>query len=541
MKKIVMSILVGMGLCFAAHAVEGTWNTTGNNNWTNPASTVWIDSLMPVNAGDIAHITKNLGANRIITISSPVSGGWVDIGDPDSTHTYTVSGTGSYTFNNNGSAAKLRQNSGSAANTWSVGTVLNDNLSLENLSTAYRFIVSSAISGNRSITVDGGAGVNMDSASTYSGGTTLNSGKLALGSGALGSGTFTINGGSLDSGGGAGAQTLTNSVVINSDFTSDITSTKTLVLNGPITLGTASGISRTINATTNGTGVLGLNGVITAGTTADRLVKTGTGTLLLSGQSTFSGGVVLAEGAIRINNSSTDGAGALGTGTLTISNATTFSSGGPTARTISNKVVVAGNFSMGDTASKAPLTLAGAMDLAGGNRTITIIQTNLGNTIISGVISNGALSVAGALDSGLTLSGENTYADGTTVLSGGKLLGDSNSAFGTGGLTVENGATLILGSGGTAKDYIDNLANLILGGTSVLALNFTGADTVGGISLDGGTSWLVAGTYSAADLDAGGTGTYTGIGSLTVIPEPATIGMLGVGVALVMMLRRRMR
>jgi hypothetical protein len=47
-------------------------------------------------------------------------------------------------------------------------------------------------------------------------------------------------------------------------------------------------------------------------------------------------------------------------------------------------------------------------------------------------------------------------------------------------------------------------------------LNFTGTDTVSGISLDGGTTWLPFGTYDTASLDALGTGTYAGSGSLMV-------------------------
>ena len=157
-----------------------------------------------------------------------------------------------------------------------------------------------------------------------------------------------------------------------------------------------------------------------------------------------------------------------------------------------------------------------------------------------GVIGDGAGQIAVAqisATSALTLSGANTYSGGTTV-SYGTLTGKADSAFGFGDLTVASGARLIL-TNGVSNDYIDDMSGLILGGTATLNLNFTGAaDTIGGLSLDGGTSWLTNGTYNAAELGARGTGVYTGLGSLTVIPEPASALLVGCGAALIGLYRR---
>jgi autotransporter-associated beta strand protein len=132
---------------------------------------------------------------------------------------------------------------------------------------------------------------------------------------------------------------------------------------------------------------------------------------------------------------------------------------------------------------------------------------------ITGVISDNvagttAVNVYGAA---VTLSGANTFAGGTTVLSG-VLTGASSGAFGAGNITVSNGAVLVLQN----SDAIRTGANLVLGTNAALTLAFTGSDKIGRLSLDGGTSWLSNGIYNATALDVLGAGTYTGSGSLDV-------------------------
>ena len=192
------------------------------------------------------------------------------------------------------------------------------------------------------------------------------------------------------------------------------------------------------------------------------------------------------------------------------------------------------------------------MDLAAGTRTITV-NANLG---ISGVISNGSLIAAGTKI--LTLSGANTL-DSMTV-STGTLLVDGDSS-GSGALTVASGATV--GGNGTVSDLVlqdgaqflfDAAATLTANGTSVDLGNLAVASLVGldGAAVANGTYTLIDGTAvfdftsvqnlglaNAADI-GGGKSAYFQQGSLdlVVIPEPATIGMLGLGALLTIMLRR---
>ena len=132
-----------------------------------------------------------------------------------------------------------------------------------------------------------------------------------------------------------------------------------------------------------------------------------------------------------------------------------------------------------------------------------MITQNAGtNTVFSGVISNGGLIKAGA--DPLTLSGNNTYSGGT-IISNGALICTANNSLGASNVTVAGGATLTLG----ATNCINNAATLTLATNSTLNLNFTGADTVGGISRDSGATWLPSGTYNATALGATGTGSLT--------------------------------
>jgi autotransporter-associated beta strand protein len=300
---------------------------------------------------------------------------------------------------------------------------------------------------------------------------------------------------------------------------------------------------------------LTLNGIIsnTNTTSASGItLKTGTGaggTLTLAGNNTYHGLTTVEKGtlvAAHNNALGTTEEGTLvwNTGTLGLSNSITVAESITLAGGIlknfsgSNTLTGAINVTNQLTASINVLTgtqlrlAGGSVDVSTqalafspeGTGTLTVDEVIFG----SGVVTKSGTGTA-------TFSVANTYGGGTTV-SMGTLIGAANGCFGTNGMQVADAATLILQSANT----LDDLANLILGSTSSLTMDFTGSDTVAGISLDGGTNWLSAGTYDASALSGLGFGTYGGTGSLTVIPEPATIGMLGLG-ALITIILRRMR
>jgi autotransporter-associated beta strand protein len=264
------------------------------------------------------------------------------------------------------------------------------------------------------------------------------------------------------------------------------------------------GVNQSSAATYDAGKIIWINGALSG---SGKITKTGGSVLILNANNSgFSGGITHSAGVISVGN-----ANALGTGVLTLNGGKLNAYS--TDQTIANDIVVTASSTLEAVNTTRDLTLTGAISGSG-----AITKVNAGT---------------------VTLSFDNAYSGGTTV-SAGTMVGSVDGAFGVGDVTVANGATLVLGVGTSSQDYIDNLADLVLGNTSVLTLNFTGTDTVGSLSLDGGLTFLSPGTYNAADLDAAGLGTYTGVGSLTVIPEPATLGMLGLG-ALITILVRRMR
>ncbi|MFA6172109.1 MAG: glycosyl hydrolase family 28-related protein [Kiritimatiellales bacterium] len=231
------------------------------------------------------------------------------------------------------------------------------------------------------------------------------------------------------------------------------------------------------------------------------LIKNGPGQWTLSGNNTFSGGLTFNQGTIRYYGTGT----ALGRGTVFIGDGTAFYHANNSITVITNPMAANGNFTITGSASTTNTQWGGTMDLNAGARTITVSV----DAVVASIISNGGLIKSGTKI--LTLSGANSYAGGTTV-SAGTLLANSDDALGAGGVTVADGAALILQTNAAISDQ----AALVAGTNAVLTLDFTGLETVGALSLDGGTTWLTNGTYDAAALGALGTGTYTGGGSLAV-------------------------
>ncbi len=149
---------------------------------------------------------------------------------------------------------------------------------------------------------------------TYSGGTTVTAGVIAVDrdsigtpgsptSGAFGTGTLVINGGQMRAGTTAD-RTVGNAVTLSGNTTFYTTaSEKSLIFSGPVTL---SGASRTITSTL-GTTVAGksavFSGAIGDGGNVLGLVKAGAGNLTLAGTNTYTGGTTVSEGTLILSGS----------------------------------------------------------------------------------------------------------------------------------------------------------------------------------------------------------------------------------------------
>ena len=264
-------------------------------------------------------------------------------------------------------------------------------------------------------------------------------------------------------------------------------------------LGTSGNInvdnSSTLSAST---GRINLQSAVSETGGARSITKTGAGNLTLEGNNTFSGGVTISAGSVGYASKT-----AFGTGTITMNQGTSIgqmATIGTTDddRTLANGLVINGDVGFGD--GSRSTYLAGGISLGGAERNITLYNS----TYFKGVVSNGGLSTdaSGSTTRTLYLSGDNTYAAGTRVKSGGLVvLNTAGSGTGSGDVTVDSGAT-VSGSGNIAGTVRG--AGLVTAGTTITStssalLQVGQLDTTSGMSFafEGtSTSLLNSGAYN---------------------------------------------
>jgi autotransporter-associated beta strand protein len=394
-----------------------------------------------------------------------------------------------------------------------------------------------------SLTKFGPGSFALSGSNTYSGGTTLSAGILALNnSSAIGTGAFTISGGTIDNTSGAAIALSTNNAQSwNANFT--FVGTDDLNLGtGPVTMGA----TRTI---TLDAGNLTVGGNIAGG--ASTLNITGAGRLILSGTNTFasvniadaSGGTsivraassgALGSGSVILNGAGTDGALEL-SGGITISNAITLwgrASGAVGIESVSGNNTLSGAISINtggsfytiQSDSGAGLTLSSPTlwgSTPSGSRVVNLQGGGVGR--ISGSIGNGSgvVSINEISSGAWALSGANTFSGGTTLTSGTLDLNNA-AAAGSGTLTVDGGT---LDNTSASSITLNNNpqiwnGNFIFGGTNPLDLG-SGAVALGAnlqLTVAAGTlreDGIVSGTYGLTKTGAGtfmltGASTFSG-------------------------------
>ena len=191
--------------------------------------------------------------------------------------------------------------------------------------------------------------------------------------------------------------------------------------------------------------------------------------------------------------------------------------GGGTLTWGSNSFVPDGSsLIFGSSTATDDVTFANKINLAGGNRSILVAANddNTDRAILTGVISNGALTVGDATHDGiLALTAANTYAGGTTIANGTLALKNTASLNANGAMAIASPGVFDISQ--TGDQAIGNLsgdgtANL---GDNTLTINqagntaFSGAINDGGIG--GGTGASVTKT-GAGTLTLSGANTYTG-------------------------------
>ncbi|WP_433741522.1 autotransporter-associated beta strand repeat-containing protein [Pseudomonas putida] len=571
---------MALSLCGSAQAATLTWSPTGQNsggtgNW-DLSSSSWYNGTvtLPWNnlAGDSAQFA---GIPGTVSIVSPIT-----VQDLlFAVDGYTLQGG---TLNAASSTMGIKASSGTTAT------------------------INSVIAGAARVDVNGAGTIVLGGVNTYTGGTRVtNNGTLrvsqdsnlgaAAGSLALGDnttrGTLAINGGSFSStrtvtlglvGGAidvASGTTATFGGVISGSGPFTFSGDGTLVLTAANTYTGATTISSGTLQVGNGgaTGVLGGAAVTNNGTLAFNrnnavtyggvisgtggLTQIGTGTTILTGDNTYTGGTTINAGKLQIGNGGATGsivgnvinngelifsrnntytyAGVIsGTGAVQQNGGTTVLSGANTytGETIirSGFLQVASDGNLG--ASSSRLHFVGNSNFRASSAFTTarevVVDSGVNGYVGSAADTapltlSGVVSGAGRIgvDSGLVfLTGNNTYTGGTNIWGGTLAVSsDSNLGAASGAVNFVNGGVLrLLNDFGTAR-------NIVLSGNGFIeAYNGSTVTLNGTISGGGYLAMRGAGTPGGTVV-LNGTNTYTGVtylqgGIRTLVSNAASLG-----------------
>ena len=420
--------------------------------------------------------------------------------------TATVSATGSAKFIANalqitgnttfGGATDMTFNTGTTLTGSRTVTVNNANVILNGIVSGTGFALSKSgagtltLGGTSSNTFSGGANVN-DGVLLLSKSATINafSGSLVIGdgSGASRSAIARLNqinqipdasGVTLASDGMLDLQTFTDTVASITANGGVITSTGggRLDLGGNITVNGTGSLATLIEAAlglnasrtflVNDNSVLGdadltISGLISNGSAASGLTKTGLGTLLLNGANTFSGGTTLLNGTVLMDSSSTGSItnGPLGTGTILLGDTTGSNSAALLFSTTSGRSI------------SNPITVRAG---SSGTRTIGAMNTSGVSTYSSAITLNASALLSAASGGQVSFTGVLSGVGGVTKTGAGSVYFTNTNTL-TGALVVQSGILNLSGANGKLSAVpsitIDAGANLTLDNTA--GENFT--------------------------------------------------------------------
>ena len=446
--------------------------------------------------------------------------------------TLSLSGANSHSGGTTLSAGRLNINSASAlgAGTFSLangasfdntsgGAISNANNNAITLGGTNTFAGSSSLNlGTGSVTLSSATRVNVNANSLTLGGNI--SGSAAFNKDAIG--TLTL----------AGSNSMTSFTVLDYGIlnlaNANALANAQLYLYGSssnkmVTFGLGGTNTYNIGAlsgTSTGILTLGANSVRIGGNNASTtysgiiegsgsLIKTGTGTMTLSGANTHSGGTTLSAGQININTTS-----ALGTGTFAVAHGTTFdnASGGAISNANNNAVNLGGTNTFAGSSS---------LNLGTGNVTLssaTRLNVNANSLTLGGNISGSAAFNKDAIGT-LTLSGSNSMTSLTVVDYGILNLANVNALA---------NAQLYLYDTGTNKAVTFGVSGANTYNIGALSGTSTGALSLGGNSVrigGNGDSTTYSGIVEGSgSLTKNGTGTLTLSGANTYSGATAVAG-----------------
>ncbi|WP_024150253.1 fibronectin-binding autotransporter adhesin ShdA [Salmonella enterica] len=237
-----------------------------------------------------------------------------------------------------------------------------------------------------------------------------------------------------------------------------------------------------------------------------QIVKSGSDELIVTGDNNYSGGTTISGGTLTADHADSLGSGDIdNSGVLKVGEGelkNTLSGSGSLVKTGTGELTLSGDntYSGGTTIIGGTLTADHADSLGTGSvansGVLQVGEGELENTL-SG---SGSLVKTGTGE--LTLSGDNSYSGGTTII-GGTLTADHADSLGTG--AVANSGVLQVGEG--------ELENTLSGSGSLVKTG-TGELTLGGDNSYSGDTTIADGTLIAANVNALGSGNIDNSGTL---------------------------
>ena len=384
------------------------------------------------------------------------------------------------------------------------GTLSNTPITVD--ASAGTATISSAITGTSSVTKSGLGSLLLSASNDYSGATSVSGGTLTFGAyGAL-TGSLTVSGGTVDFGN------------ISTAFSF---SSLRLTLAGTAVTGGV--IDNTFVEATFAGATPSL--VSTKLTGSQGVSKSGSGTLVLSGNNTYSGATTLTNGTLSAGNDNAFGGAS---SVLTISSNATL--GATVVSSIKNPINLLGN-----------LNYSGPSDLSQSTGAITlsstsIITVNTGTFALGGVIDE-KTGVTPAPSYGITkegtgtlvLNGANAYNGMTTINAGTLRLGASGVlpqavTVGAGTLDIGLQTETTLNAGTITLSGAGSIVGGILKNTAVSVSNTTGVATISSqIIGDKAVQKTGAGGELRLTGDVASKGALGGINSFTISSGTVTV------------------
>jgi autotransporter-associated beta strand protein len=471
------------------------WNSNNGavGNFTTDSAGVTGVTALPSKTTDVyfsatgaTNLSNNLGQSFDIKGLTFLSGfGAVSISD--STSSLTLEGDG--LTDNNGNGVTLNPTSlvADISQTWTnsssgtltisapVSTTTNTTLTLSNTSsgsTLLNGLISNG-TGTLSLTVNssGSGAAILGAANTFTGPTTITAGSLQLGTNnALQDSTVAIN--------------ATNGLLFSGGVGSFNIGALGGTANETLTDTSMSGVALNVgadNATTTYSG--NLSG------TGGSLTKSGSGTLTLSGNNSYTGSTSVSAGTLVLSGTNTiTGPVAVNAGILNLQ-----SSGGLGAAssvTVTNNAALQLQGGISET-SAAPLTLNGSGISSNG-----ALENVSGNNTYSGIVTLGSATTIGSDSNSLTLSNATTIGgsgDNLTLAGAGNGTIDGGIGTGSGGLTMNGTGTWTLAGNNSYTG-----ATTLNSGTLILS----GINTATGVTTINGSQSAVNGTLQLIGANA---------------------------------------